>query len=57
MCYVLSCQWDGVYKISLAANKKVAYVVAAAGFISGYLSGHFPYVRRHITVNQKCIVK
>ena len=26
--------------------------MAAAGFLSGYLSGPLPYVRRHITVNK-----
>ena len=24
----------------------------AAGFLSSYLNGHLPYVRRHITVNK-----
>ena len=29
---------------SLVANRKVAHVVAAAGFLSRYLSGPLPYV-------------
>ena len=33
--------------------ERVAHVVAA-GFLSHYLSGTFPYVRRHITVNKMC---
>ena len=40
--YVLSCLWDDAYK-------RVAYV-AAAGFLSCYLSGPLPYVWRYITV-------
>ena len=31
---VLSCLWDGQFKRSLAANRKVAHVVAAMGFLS-----------------------
>ena len=43
---MLFCMWDAAYKRTLAANpKKVAYNV---------LSGLFPYVRRHTTVNKKC---
>ena len=29
--------------------------VAAAGFLSHYLSGPLPYVRRHITVKINCV--
>ena len=36
--YLLSCLWDGAYKRTLAANRRVAHV-AAADFLSGYLSG------------------
>ena len=50
---MLSCLWDGAYKRTLAANQKVDYVVAA-GFLSHYLSGPLPYVRRHITVDKMC---
>ena len=32
----------------------IEHVVAAAGFLSGYLIGHLPYGRRHITVNKMC---
>ena len=46
--YVLSCLWDGAYKRTLAAN------VATAGFLSRYLNGPLPYVRRHITINKMC---
>ena len=31
--------------------------VAAAGFLSRYLSGPLPYVWRHITVNEMCWVR
>ena len=31
--------------------------VAAAGFLSRYLSGPLPYVWRHITVNKMCWVR
>ena len=41
MCYPV-CGGDA-YKITLAANQKV-YHVAAAGFLSHYLSGPLPYV-------------
>ena len=36
--------------------ERVAYV-AAAWFLSCYLSGPLPYVRRHITVNKMCWVR
>ena len=44
--YVLSCLWEGAYKRTLA----VAHV-AAAGFLSHYLSGPLSHVRHHITIN------
>ena len=28
--------------------------MAAVGFLSNYLSGPLPYVRRHITINKMC---
>ena len=58
VCIRLSCLWDDAYKITLAANRKVAHV-AAAGFLSRYLNGPLPYVWRHITVNKcvECVVK
>ena len=31
--------------------------VAAAGFLTRYLSGPLPYVWRHITVNKMCWVR
>ena len=37
--YVLSCLWDGAYKITLAVDH-----VAAAGFLSHYMCGTLPYV-------------
>ena len=49
--YVLSCLWDGAYKRS---HKRVAHVVAAMGFLSEYLHGPLPYVRRNITLNKMC---
>ena len=52
--YVLSCMWDGAYKMTLAANQKVAQVVVAVGFLSHYLNGPLPYVQHHITVNKMC---
>ena len=48
MCYPVS----GMVHL----KERVAYV-AAAGFLSHYLSGSLPYVWRHITVNKMCIVK
>ena len=42
---MLSYLWDCAYE-------RVAHV-AAAGFLSHYLSGPLPYVRCHITVNKK----
>ena len=50
VCAIL---WDGAYKRTLAVNQRVAHV-AAVGFLSHYLSGRLPYVRRHITVNKMC---
>ena len=50
---MLSCLWDGAYKIPLSANRKVANVVAAVGFLSRYLNGPLPYVRRPITVYKR----
>ena len=38
---MLSCLWDDACKIHLAANQKH---VAAAGFLSRYLSGPLPFV-------------
>ena len=38
----LSGLWDCAYKRTLAANKKVAHVVRAAGFLSRYLNGPLP---------------
>ena len=53
--YVLSCLWDVAHKSILAViSERVAHV-SAAGFLSHYLSGPLPYVRRHITVNKKCV--
>ena len=48
----LSCLWDGAVTRFLAANRKVAQVVVAAGFLSSYLNGPLPYARHHITVNK-----
>ena len=47
---LLSCLWDGAYKRTLPANRRVAHVVVAAGFLARYLSGPLPHVRHHITV-------
>ena len=45
--YVLSYLWDGAYKISLAANRKiVAHVVAAAGLHLSYLNGPLPHITK-----------
>ena len=48
--------WDGTYKRTLAANLRVANVVAA-GLPSRYLSGPLPYVQFHITINKMCRVR
>ena len=53
MCYPVL---DNAYKMTIAANWKVAYV-AAAGFLSRYLKGPLPYVRRHVAVNKMCWVR
>ena len=54
---MLSCLWDDAYKNNPCCySKRVAYV-AAAGFLSRYLSGPLPYVRRRITVNKMCWVR
>ena len=41
---MLSYLWDDAYKRTLAANRKNVAYVAAAGFLSRYLSGPLPYV-------------
>ena len=44
VCDMLS---DGAYKRTLAVNRKrIAHVVAAAGFLSSYLSGPLLYNRK-----------
>ena len=53
VCDILSVGWC-IYKITLAViSERVAHV-AAAGFLSHYLSGPLPYVQHHITVNKMC---
>ena len=47
---MLSCLWDGAYKRTLAVNSKKVAHVAAAGFLSHYLSGPLSCVRRHISI-------
>ena len=42
--YVLSCLWDGAYKRTIATNWERVALVAAAGFLSRYLSGPLPYI-------------
>ena len=37
----------------IKSSERIAHV-AAASFLSGYLSGPLPYIRRHITVNKMC---
>ena len=54
--YVSSCLWDDAYKRTLAANRNRVAHVAAAGFLSRYVSGPLPYVWRHITVDKMCWV-
>ena len=48
--YVLSCLWDDAYKRTIAVN-----CVAAAGFLSHYLSGPLPYNRKIKCV--ECVIK
>ena len=43
---MLSCLWDDAYKRTLAANRRVVHV-AAAGFLSPYLSGSLPCLTPH----------
>ena len=45
--YVLSCLWDGTYKITIAANP----CSGGSGFLIS-LSGSLPYVRHTIIVNK-----
>ena len=42
--YVLSCLWDGAYKKNPCCKSERVAHVAAAGFLSRYLSGTLPYV-------------
>ena len=37
-----------------APRTLAAHLVAAAGFLSPYLNGPLPYIRRYITVNKMC---
>ena len=46
MCYSLC-----AYTITFP----VAHVVAAVGFLSRYLNGRLPYVRRHVIVNKNVL--
>ena len=52
MCYPV-CGMMHIKRTLAAKSERVAHV-AAAGFLSRYLSGPLPYVRRHITVNKMC---
>ena len=53
MCYLL-CGMMHI-KDTLLLMKRVAQVMAVAGFLSGNLRGRLPYARRNITV--QCGVK
>ena len=45
---MLSCMWDGAYKINLCCySERVAHVVTAEGFFSQYLNGPLPFARHH----------
>ena len=48
---MLSCAWDGAYKITFAANQKVAHVVAVVGFLSVCLVG--PLINGQTPYNPK----
>ena len=52
MCYPVYGMVD--IKEPCCLSERVAHVMAAAGFLSRYLTGPLPYVRRHITVNKMC---
>ena len=52
MCYPV-CGMAHIKEPLLLFTERVAHVTAA-GFLSHYLSGPLPYVRRHITVNKMC---
>ena len=56
---MLSCMWDGAYKINLCCySERVAHVVTAEGFFSQYLNGPLPFARHHITRQcVECVVK
>ena len=47
---MVSCLWDGAYKISLAANQRVVHVVATAGFLSSLIPYNHKYV---VLLNEK----
>ena len=48
MCYLV---WGMEHiKDPLLLKKRLAHVVAAAGFLSRYLNGALPYDQRHLTV-------
>ena len=57
--YVLSCQWDGAYKRSLAANRNEQPMWQQRVSSTCYSNGPLPYVRRHITITKcvECVVK
>ena len=55
MCYFV-CGMMLIKEPLLLDKKRVAHVIAAAGLLSGYFCGPFPYVRRHITINKMCLV-
>ena len=49
----MCCLWYGAYKIDLAVNQKRVAHVAAAGFLSHYLSGPTPYKIKCV----ECVIK
>ena len=55
------CSMTGVTKAVVCAilSSEIVRAVVAAGFLSSYMNGHLPYIRRHIILLKcvECIVK
>ena len=55
VCYsITACSESVNVHVKIPNNKRFADV-SAAGFLSRYLNGCLPYVRRHITVNKNVL--
>ena len=43
--------------VNIEKSERVVHKITPAGFLSHYLNGFLPYVRRQITVNKMCWVR